>query len=201
MTTTVLHTLYTDVAGYQLSAAGKARIGREDDSALTYGECTPEAVERILAVTGAAPGEVFYDLGSGTGKMVVYAAFLAPFKKVVGIELLPELHEAAVEVGKRYDTEIKRQFTDERRNTELDFRLDDIFDADLSEADVIVNHCCTCFDDGLMQRCLNSLKRCKTGARIVTITRTLADSCFEPIATSMCQMGWGCATIHAYRKR
>jgi len=95
MTTSALHNaLFSDVAGYSLSATGKAVIGRESDPALTYGECTPEAVEHILAVTGAKPDEVFYDLGSGTGKMVVFAAFFLPLKKSVGIELLSEIRTA-----------------------------------------------------------------------------------------------------------
>ena len=63
MTFSTLHdALFSDVAGYSLSAAGKAVIGREADPALTYGECTPEAVQHILSITGAKPGDTFYDL-------------------------------------------------------------------------------------------------------------------------------------------
>lgn len=194
--------LFGTVAGYSLSSAGKSRIGREGDPALTYGECTPEAVEHILQVVDAQPGEVFYDLGSGTGKMVVYAAFFVPLKKSVGIELLPELHEAAQDAGCRYDQDVRPHLADDRRHTELDFRIGDIFDADLSDGDIIVSHCCTCFDDALMQKLSDRLETCaKPGARIVTITRGLSAPCFEPIGCSPCQMGWGQATVNAYRKR
>ena len=192
--------LFTDVAGYSLSSQGKLRIGRDADPALTYGECTPEGVGAILAAVSPQPGEVFYDLGSGTGKMLIYAAFLHPFSKVVGIELLPELNEVAMEVGARYTREIQPQFKDERRMTKVEYRLGDIFDADLSDADIVVSHCCTCFDDTLMQRLSDALERCKSGTRIVTITRGLSSPAFESIGTAACQMGWGQATINAYRR-
>lgn len=202
MTTSALQDLlYADVAGYTLSAVGKEVIGREADPALTYGECTPEAVMDILTVTGAKPGEIFYDLGSGTGKMVVYAAFLVPFKKSVGIELLPELHEAAQMVGERYRKEIQPQLADARRETALQYQLGDIFTADYSDADIVVNHCCTCFDDALMKRLSDKLEECKPGTRIVTITRGLSSSAFEPVSVSSCQMGWGTATVNVYRRK
>lgn len=202
MTTATLNdVLFSDVAGYSLSAAGKAAIGRDADPALTYGECTPEAVEQMLALTGAGPGEVFYDLGSGTGKMVVYAAFLAPLRKSVGVELLPELHEAAQMVGERYRREIQPQLSDERRETELCYQLGDIFETDLSDADIVVSHCCTCFDDALMQRLSDKLEACRPGTRIVTVTRGLPSDVFEPLGASACQMGWGQATLNVYRRR
>lgn len=197
---TLQDALFSDVAGYSLSASGKAIIGREADPALTYGECTPEAVEHILTVAGAKPGDVFYDLGSGTGKMVVFAAFFVPLKKSVGIELLPELHEAAQMVGKRYTEEIQPQLTDARRETALQYQLGDIFEADLSDADIVVSHCCTCFDDSLMQKLSDRLELCKSGTRIVTITRGLSSPAFEPLGVTACQMGWGQATANAYRR-
>lgn len=194
-------TLFSDVAGYSLSASGKAVIGREADPALTYGECTPEAVEHMLSVAGAKPGETFYDLGSGTGKMVVFAAFFMPLKKSVGVELIPELHEAAQMVGRRYMEEIQPQLPDCRRATRLEYRLGDIFDADISDADIIASHCCTCFDDSLMQKLSDKLETCKPGARIVTITRGLSSPAFDPISVTPCQMSWGQATANAYIRR
>lgn len=193
--------LFTDIAGYSLSALGKMAIGREADPALTYGECTPEAVAHILAITGAKQGDVFYDLGSGTGKMVVYAAFLVPLKKSVGVELLPELHKAAATVGDRYRQEIQPQFQDQRRETALSFQLGDIFETDLSDADIVVSHCCTCFDDALMQKLSDKLEACKPGTRIVTITRGLSSPAFESVSMTPCQMGWGQATANLYRRR
>lgn len=193
--------LFSDVAGYSLSASGKAVIGREADPALTYGECTPEAVEQILSVAGAQPGETFYDLGSGTGKMVVFAAFFMPLKKSVGVELIPELHEAAQMVGRRYIEEIQPKLPDGRRETRLEYRMGDIFEADLSDADIVASHCCTCFDDSLMQKLSDKLETCKPGTRIVTITRGFSSPAFEPTGVIPVQMGWGQATANAYIRK
>lgn len=202
MTTfTLQDQLFADVAGYSLSALGKAAIDREADPALTYGECTPEAVQQMLSLTGAGEGDVFCDLGSGTGKMVIYAAFLTPLQKSIGVELLPELHNAAVMVGKRYQTEIQPRLSDARRDTEISFLLGDIFEADLSDATIIVSHCCTCFDDTLMQRLSDKLEACKSGTRILTVTRGLSSPTFEPLSVAACQMGWGQATLNVYRRR
>lgn len=200
-TSTLQDQLFADVAGYSLSASGKVAIDRETDPALTYGECTPEAVEQVLSLTGAGAGDVFCDLGSGTGKMVVYAAFLAPLKKSIGVELLPELHGAAAMVGQRYSTEIQPQLTDARKDTELSFVLGDIFETDLSDCTIVVSHCCTCFDDALMQRLSDKLETCKSGTRIVTVTRPLSSPAFEPLSVAACQMGWGQATLNVYRRR
>ena len=41
------------------------------------------------------------DLGSGTGKPCIAAALLWPFRKVVGVELLPSLHALATEAAAR----------------------------------------------------------------------------------------------------
>ena len=202
MTTSALQDqLFADVAGYSLSALGKIAIDREDDPALTYGECTPETVEQILSLTGAGEGDVLCDLGSGTGKLVIYAAFLAPLKKSVGIELLPELHDAAQMVAKRYRKEIQPQLTDARRDTQLECRLGDLFDADISDATIVVSHCCTCFNDTMMQRLSDKLETCKPGTRIVTVTRPLNSSAFEPLSVAACEMGWGQATLNVYRRR
>ena len=193
--------LFTDVAGYSLSSVGKAAIGRDGDPALTYGECTPESVAHILAVTEAKEGEVFYDLGSGTGKMVVYAAYLVPLKKSAGIELLPELHLAAQHVGRRYSDEIQPHLSSKHQETELSFIQGDIFTHDYSDADIVVSHCCTCFDDSMMQQLSDVLENLKPGTRIVTITRGLNSPAFEPVSTSSCQMGWGQATVNVYKRR
>jgi G3E family GTPase len=76
--------------------------------------------------------------------------------------------------------------------------LGDIFETDLSDADIVVSHCCTCFDEPLMQKLSDRLEKCKSGARIITITRGLSSPAFSLIGTSPCQMGWGQATINAY---
>jgi len=52
-------------------------------------------INRVLRAVAKAPqGEVFLDYGSGMGRVVLRAAML-PFKRVIGVELMPELTELA----------------------------------------------------------------------------------------------------------
>ena len=48
-------------------------------------------------------GEVFYDLGSGTGKAVLTAAALHPLAAACGIEIQPRLHEAALAAQRAFE--------------------------------------------------------------------------------------------------
>src|SRR6185436_18503869 len=59
---------------------------------------TPEEhFEAMMAALPVSPGElVFVDVGSGSGRVVLYASLLG-FKHVIGIEFSRRLHEAAVQ--------------------------------------------------------------------------------------------------------
>ena len=53
------------------------------------------------------PAFTFLDLGSGKGRALLMAADY-PFKKIVGVEVLPSLHEAALENIRRYESPSRR---------------------------------------------------------------------------------------------
>jgi Predicted O-methyltransferase len=50
---------------------------------------------RILKKEDVGPRDVFIDFGSGLGRIVFQAAARYPFQRVVGVELSPQLNEAA----------------------------------------------------------------------------------------------------------
>lgn len=52
---------------------------------------------------------VFIDIGSGKGRVLVMAADY-PFRKVIGVELMPELHRIAQENIRRYKSDSQRCF-------------------------------------------------------------------------------------------
>jgi SAM-dependent methyltransferase len=57
--------------------------------------------EMMQALPGGPEGLVFVDLGSGKGRALLLASNY-PFRKIVGVELLPELHELAKENIQHY---------------------------------------------------------------------------------------------------
>ena len=66
---------------------------------LTYGELRPAGVAKMLQLASAKPGEIYFDLGSGTGKTVVLAWLLG--LNACGVELVKE----------RWETSCKVQYT------------------------------------------------------------------------------------------
>lgn len=72
--------------------------------ATTYGELTLEGIEGLVKEykkvkkieTYPTERQVFYDLGSGTGKIVMMVAALLPSLKAYGIELVKHRHEKAL---------------------------------------------------------------------------------------------------------
>ena len=60
-----------------------------------YGELSWSGAYDLVGLADPREGDVFVDLGSGLGKMVLSAAMTRPFKECRGVEILPELHAKA----------------------------------------------------------------------------------------------------------
>ena len=88
----------TEIVSSTLVLAGRRALGREKDPELTYGEVLFRPFYRMLAdVVKPRPGEVFVDLGSGTGRAVFVAALCFPrLAACKGYEVSPPLHSDAV---------------------------------------------------------------------------------------------------------
>jgi SAM-dependent methyltransferase len=193
-----LEDLFYDLQGYELSRVGRLKLGRTDDYTLTYGEVTPEAMEMIVEKTAPAPGAVFYDLGCGVGKAVLFAAALRPFARCTGIEIVPDLYVAAQQARERFEESARTDYPDAAK--EITFVQGDIFTQDLSDADVVFSHC-TCFDEDLMARLATVLGGLRSGAQAVTVTKELpAGSGFTLRESVPFRLGWGEATVFFYRK-
>lgn len=187
--------LFSDVEGYSLSSIGRTRIERSADPSLTYGEITPAAVTHMLGRVQAVPGETFYDLGSGTGKAVIFAAMLG-MGKAVGIELVPDLHDASQRVGDIFMEEVRPEHP---AAGAVDFLFGDMFEKDVSDADVVFSHC-TCFDDAMMARLAGKLESLKPGARVITVTKSLPSTQFSLSGSDFLPLAWGDATVYYHTR-
>lgn len=109
----LIRELYRHIDGREISLQGRKNI--RDHQSLTYGEIVPQSFLQILSsiitpslsssslssTQHSSPHKVFVDLGCGVGVPVMIAALSGfQFSKVWGIELLPELAEAAISVPK-----------------------------------------------------------------------------------------------------
>jgi hypothetical protein len=86
-TSKIIRALYRgEDDGYGISKDEKKAISESGGNA-TYGELTPRGFSKLLRKLDPKPSDVFYDLGSGTGKVVLQMAMSAPLKRCVGYEL------------------------------------------------------------------------------------------------------------------
>jgi len=100
---TIIKELYANVDGVSLSKQDPARRDHESYE-FVYGEINFYTLASILDFIKPQAEMTFYDLGSGTGRAVVTAALLYPFKKVYGIELFSSLPRVSVNRKSTNDT-------------------------------------------------------------------------------------------------
>jgi SAM-dependent methyltransferase len=191
--------LYAGADGYRLSHRERKRLETEDRS-LVYGEIDPRAFAELLERVGVAPGEVFWDVGSGTGKPVLLAAMLFPFSGCFGVEVLEPLYAESQARLERYRREVLPQLPDEKWGQRLRFVLGRYEDVDLFDADVLFSHC-TCFDDAQLEALAATAAWLKPGSRIVTVGQPLQHRGLEHAFNAQVMMEWGESTCHVYRVR
>lgn len=97
----LLDRIYEGFSAYTLPEADIKRSSASGHFFQTYGEFTPEGVDVLLSVLNVSHEDIFCDLGSGAGKVVMQALLERQPKEAVGIELSEERHRLAEEARKR----------------------------------------------------------------------------------------------------
>ena len=95
------------------------------DGEVPFVRSTPEVIDRMLELAGVKPGDVVYDIGSGDGAIIIYAAKKYGVKGV-GIEIDQDLVLRA-----------RNNAFVEKVEHLVEFRLQDAFTADVSPATVV----------------------------------------------------------------
>jgi len=120
---------------------------------------TPQAlVEEMLNIARAKPGEYLIDLGSGDGRTVITAARRG--LRALGIEYNPDMAELARRNARQAGVE-----------SAATFHTGDLFEADLSGADIITMFLLPSINEQLKP----SLLKLQPGTRIVSNTFTMGD--------------------------
>lgn len=194
----VIERLYSGVNPYRLSREARNRRGREDES-FRYGEIDAVALCEVMDSLPPDANEVFYDLGSGTGRAVFAAALTGRFRRVIGVELLADLHDAAGRALARFDSDVRPQLPVEMRTVTIEFVRADLGTFNYSDADVIFTHC-TCFTPALMAQLAAGIERVRVGARVITASKLLSSSSLKMIGTQSGKMDWGVTPLIIYVK-
>lgn len=142
--------------------------------------------------------QIFYDLGSGTGKALFVARLTQDFVKCLGVEILHGLHCQAAKIVDRFNASTKQllalgqpQYAQVFEGSFLDY--------DWSDGDVIFANS-TCFSEELMQSLSDQAERLKPGAIVVTFTKGLTSRAFELLERKRYRMSWGPATVFIHRR-
>mmetsp|Transcript_22252 Transcript_22252/g.29088 ORF Transcript_22252/g.29088 Transcript_22252/m.29088 type:complete len:334 (+) Transcript_22252:88-1089(+) len=139
------------------------------DRTLNYAEIDLSFLIALLRNAKPQPGDVFFDLGSGTGKAVLTAAKLYDWSKCVGVEFLQPL------------TAMAKSFQGKAAKVpgyspSVEFITNDFCnpEVDVSQADVLFAYSSKYDSNGLYLTELSAkLAECKPGARIITIDKRL----------------------------
>lgn len=91
----------TDSGGRALASEIAAEIGGggSAEAITAYGATTPALARELLALIPDPAERVFVDIGSGRGRALIVASEF-PFRRVIGVEISPKLHEDAVRNAK-----------------------------------------------------------------------------------------------------
>jgi len=184
--------LYREDHGYESDPLGEARVV-EAGSSPTYGEMLPAATNHLLRYLQLGPKDVFYDLGSGVGKVILQTAMTVPVASCVGIELMRSRHRIAQRLIGRARSEGLLQAADCRA------RNSDFMRARLGDATVVYS-CSTAFPTDLMMGLAARLARLPIGLRLVS-TQELEDNDWFSLEDVLhLDMSWHRRSkVHAYR--
>mmetsp|Transcript_32613 Transcript_32613/g.83326 ORF Transcript_32613/g.83326 Transcript_32613/m.83326 type:complete len:236 (+) Transcript_32613:243-950(+) len=197
--------LYEEYPGEVLRAACREEIEAQDQiGSLVYGEVGFMALVWILKAAKShctRRGDVaFYDLGSGSGRMVHYTALLHPsLRRCVGIEIIGALHDVAISVAAKH-LQMLEILPRPHSEQSIEFIHGDILEIDWSDAGIVLVNS-TCFTPELMAaleaRAANILQN---GSVIVTFTSPFQGDCWELVSKSRRQMSWGPADIYIHQR-
>ncbi|MEJ2242041.1 MAG: class I SAM-dependent methyltransferase [Candidatus Bathyarchaeota archaeon] len=144
-------------------------------------------VRRMLVLADLKPDEVLFDLGSGDGRAVIMAA--SDFgAKSVGVELRDDLSKKALLSIQLLEIDDKPQIIQR-----------DIFDVDLSSADVVFLYLTTSANERIKPKLESELK---SGARVVSHDYEILG--WEPINVDVfCEnpeLGYPSHTLYVYKR-
>ncbi len=196
-----LYRLYQDVSTAAISIECRKKMGVYDQNSFIYGDSYLPSLYEILSEVRPQAGEVFYDLGSGGGRVVLFAALSFPFAEVVGVELLDDLVDLAQKKLKLLSERLPAlTHFDESKLGEIRFIHQDVAKIEVKDADVIYI-ASTCFEDNLMKDLAKLIeKQAKSGARVITCTKSLPSERFKIKKSQIYQMEWGEVTVFFQEK-
>lgn len=164
---------------------------RGEKDIFAYGETPLSTMEKISKRAQITSKDTVYELGSGRGRTCFWLnSFLGC--KVVGIEYIPEFVEKANAIVENLNLK------------GIEFKQEDMLEADLSEATVIYLYG-TCLDEASIQKFVKKVEKLKSGTKIITVSYPLTDYASAPFLEVMrafpAQFTWGETDVYIHYKK
>lgn len=189
----IMNRIYKDVCGFEIPKVDVQEIKKSKGSHV-YGEINHQSLTKLLSYLNLGPTDVFFDLGSGVGKVILHTALTTPVKKAVGVELSQTRHHEAKAALKRACT-WRPQISDHTEYLNVD-----LMTVDLSSATVIYT-CSTAFSVSFMKKVTARLAEFTHDFRLVTLQDLPNDRHFRLIETLRLDMSWVRKTpVYIYRR-
>ncbi len=192
----MFNSLYKNVNGFKISLSARKTLSNKSD--FLYGEINLLSWKKIVERANPKEDGVFFDLGSGTGKSVVASHLLFNFRKSIGIELIAELHEQALEIKENLKKIIDSETQAPATNRKLEFIRGDIFESDLREADFIFLNYHLRKSKKFLDFEKQLLQQLKPRSKIVTTLHPLQNSAFKQCGNQDYEFSWGSAPVYFY---
>lgn len=155
----VIKECYKDISGFGIDSQESMLISSKGGNA-TYGEIKFASLQSILNDLNLTKDDVFYDLGSGVGKVCMQVALMTP-ARAVGVELsktrIKKAHEALRRLEKHY-----------KLRPRIEFREEDIVETNLKKAAVVFT-CSTCFSEKLLTTIVEKCKKTAGTVRLISL--------------------------------
>ncbi len=184
--------IYRAINGKKISKHWQRQQNNHEEEYI-YGEIDFLSFAELLAKSHAKPGDIFMDLGAGTGKAVIAAALLLPFQQCIGIELLTPLYESSQQ-------NLQALMALNYQHASIAFEQNNFLEIDLSRANILFINA-TAFRNKLWQRLYQKLQNLPPKTDIIITSHRLPAPQFKPIYQGFCLMSWGKVRTGIYRKQ
>lgn len=193
--------LTDDLQRHATTNDGDQRHHHTEDS-LVYGEIDLQGFcDLLMNDIPHDSTDIFYDLGSGSGKAVFAARFVGDFQECVGIELLHNLHELASSVRSLY----KFLYQHKLIHQNVQFVCSDLLDCDGWWKDGTVVYVPNLlFDDNLKNQIAEKAVKLKAGAHLICLKKfdsAAFNSAFDLVKERPVAMSWGESNVYIYQRQ
>lgn len=131
----------------------------------TYGEILYDSLEKLINTLNLNEDDVFYDLGSGNGKVILQVYTNSPVKKAYGVEFFPERSYMAEKSLKKLYLLYPKLLEDERL---ISFQLQNIKDIHYLDDATVIFMCSTCYPTELLDSVYDKIKKSPNIRAIIT---------------------------------